>query len=104
MRQSRCQEDRSSESPWREHADSTTEDTVDPAVQHPARGSHYGGLSVRATSTWTLTITWPGELRKAWPEPHRFRADSVTSSLQRNMGVQKEQVLYVNGQGTDSPN
>lgn len=34
-----------------------TTDIVDLMAQHLARGSHYRGLSVRATFSWTLTTT-----------------------------------------------
>lgn len=34
-----------------------TSDIVDLMAQHLVWGSHYRGLSVRATSTWALTTT-----------------------------------------------
>lgn len=34
-----------------------TSDIIDLMAQHLAWGSHYRGLSVRATSTWALTTT-----------------------------------------------
>lgn len=50
------------------------EDTVDLVAQHLALGARYRGLSVRATSAWTLTITWLSGLWKAGSGMRLIRA------------------------------